>query len=362
MKKVRVGISSGDINGVGLEVIIKSLEDDRILEYCVPVIYGSSKVVSYHKNIVKPSNFSFQSISSANQLDEERINIVNCWTDDITITLGTPNEDSGKFAYTALDSAVNDLKSGLIDVLVTGPIDKHAMSTAGFSYPGHTEYLSAQFQPSKSLMLMVADRLRIGVVTNHLPISEVAGQITKQRVIEKIFALNKALKEDFGIEKPTIAVMGLNPHAGDNGLLGREEDAEIRPAVIECKKKGILAVGPYSADGFFGSGQYREVDAVLAMYHDQGLIPFKLLSFGNGVNFTAGLSVVRTSPDHGTGAIIAGKNQASPSSFRSAIYAAMDIFRNRKRYAQELANPIKKQALVEEDPDAVDEESFEGEK
>ena len=199
MKKVRVGISSGDINGIGLEVIIKSLEDDRILEYCVPVIYGSSKVVSYHKNIVKPYSFSFQSISSASQLDEERINIVNCWTDDITITLGTPSEDSGKFAYTALDSAVNDLKNGLVDVLVTGPIDKHAMSTAGFPYPGHTEYLSTQFQSSKSLMLMVADEVRVGVVTNHLPVSEVAGQITKQRVMEKVFALNKALKEDFGI-------------------------------------------------------------------------------------------------------------------------------------------------------------------
>ena len=353
MEKIRLGISSGDINGVGLEVVIKTLSDARMLDHCTPVIYGSAKVVSYHKNIVKPDDFSYQSLSSAQHLKRDRINVVNCWNEDITITLGEPNEDSGKFAYVALDKAVQDLRDGLIDVLVTAPIDKHAMSLAGFHHEGHTEFLTDRFDAKDSLMLMVNDDLRIGVATNHVPIAQISEVLTKDLVRRKILILHKTLREDFGIEKPLIAVLGLNPHAGDAGLLGTEEDEIIRPAIKELKKKGILLGGPYSADGFFGTGEQKKVDAILAMYHDQGLIPFKLLSFGQGVNFTAGLSIIRTSPDHGTGVSLAGLNQADESSFRRAIFLALDLYRHRRDHQMAHKEPLHKKNLHEGAEDEI---------
>ena len=349
MDKVRVGITIGDMNGVGLEVIIKSLANPDMINLCIPVIYGSAKVVSYHKNIVKPHDFSYQSHSNATNLSTDRINLVNCWNEDAAINLGEPDAESGKFAYIALDQATQDLKAGLIDVLITAPIDKHAMSLAGFPAPGHTEYLTEQFGASSSLMLMVADQLRIGVLSNHVPVSEVAALVTKELIIEKASLLVASLQMDFGIEKPLIGILGLNPHAGDHGLIGSEEEDIIKPAIAALKEKGMFVGGPYSADGFFGSSNYRKVDGILAMYHDQGLIPFKTLSFGQGVNYTAGLSIVRTSPDHGVGAAIAGKNTADERSFQQAMFVAMDVWRNRKIYSQDHQNKLKVVTIVEEE-------------
>ncbi len=349
MEKLRIGISMGDMNGIGLEVILKTLSNPKILEFCTPVVYGSSKVVSYHKNIVNV-DFQFQSTRSAQQLIPDKVNIVNCWQDNVNITLGVPSEMSGMYAFKALEWAVNELKHGLIDALVTAPINKHAMQMANFPYVGHTEYLTKELgDGGESVMLMVSDNLRIGLVTNHLPIQNVAGAIRKELIAKKLRVLNNTLRIDFGIERPTIAVLGLNPHAGDDGVIGTEEETIIRPALLDAKERGILAMGPFAADGFFGSGQYRKFDAILAMYHDQGLIPFKALSFGSGVNFTAGLDYVRTSPDHGTGYDIAGKNEADPSSFREALFMAIDIAKNRYEYAKDHANPLMRREKVREE-------------
>lgn len=349
MSKVRIGITVGDINGIGLEVIIKSLANPKMLDLCIPVIYGSSKVVSYHKNIVRPSEFNYQSSSNAHHLSSERINLINCWNEDVTINLGTPSKESGKFAYISLDQATQDLKNGLIDVMVTAPIDKYAMSLAGFPATGHTEYLTDQFGAPNSLMLMVSDDLRIGLVTNHLPVSEVAHVLTKELIVEKATIFYQSLQIDFGIEKPLLALLGLNPHAGDQGLIGTEEETVIKPAIAILKEKGMLVGGPYAADGFFGSSNFRQVDGILAMYHDQGLIPFKTLSFGQGVNFTAGLPIVRTSPDHGTGTTIAGRNVADEKSFLKALYLAMDIWRHRQDRHESRKNRLKMGTLVEEE-------------
>ncbi len=342
MEKIKIGISVGDINGVGLEVIIKSLANKQIINMCIPVIYGSSKVVSYHKNIVGVDELQFTGLSSAHKLRHDKVNVVNCWQDDVNITLGKLTEAGGKFAHISLAQATNDLQEGLIDALVTAPFNKKAMQLANFQYPGHTEYLTERFGAKESLMLMVNDDLRVGLATNHLPISQVAAAITKEQVARKLKIMNKTLKKDFGIERPTIAVLALNPHAGDDGMLGDEEEKHIRPAIIEAKKNNVIAMGPYSADGFFGSGQHKKFDAVLAMYHDQGLVAFKALSFGEGVNYTAGLSCVRTSPDHGTGYDIAGTNSANHQSFLQAMFLAIDVTRNRKEYQMAHSNPIKK--------------------
>ncbi len=352
MGKARVGITVGDINGIGLEVIIKALSHPKITEFCTPVIYGSAKIVSYHKNIVKPNEFAFQSLQSAERLSNDRVNVVNCWTDTVSIKLGEPNEESGKFAYIALDRAVQDIQKGLIDTLVTGPIHKHAMSKAGFPYAGHTEFLTEQLGNGPSLMLMVGDQMRVGVATDHIPISEVSEKLSKELLLAKLGVMQRSLKEDFGIEKPIIAVLGLNPHAGEDGLLGNEEIEVIRPAIVEMKKKGYLVSGPHSADGFFGSGEFRKVDGILAMYHDQGLIPFKAINFGQGVNFTAGLQIIRTSPDHGTAHKIAGQNAADPSSFRKALFLALDLYKNRKNFEEYNSNPLKKKSLAVESEEA----------
>lgn len=344
MEKFKIGITIGDMNGIGLEVILKTLTDERILNLCTPVIYGSSKVVSYHKNIVSLPDFHYNSIKGAEQIDAGKINIVNCWNDNVNITLGKVSDIGGKFAFTALERATKDLSAGLIDAMVTAPIHKKAMQLADFPFAGHTEYITKEAGAKDSLMFMVSDAMRVGLVTNHIPIKDVASKIHKDRIMKKIQMMVDTLKIDFGIEKPTIAVLGLNPHAGDDGVIGEEDRTMIIPAVEEMKVKGVLAYGPFPADGFFGSGQYNKFDGILAMYHDQGLIPFKALSFGAGVNYTAGLSIVRTSPDHGTAYDIAGKNEADPSSFRKALFLAIDIARNRHEYAEMTANPIQKKS------------------
>jgi 4-hydroxythreonine-4-phosphate dehydrogenase len=352
MEKLKIGITIGDINGIGLEIILKTLSNPKMLDFCTPVVYGSSKVVSYHKNIVG-IDFPFQSTRSAQQFFADKVNIVNCWQDNVNITLGKPSELSGLYAFKALEMAVTELKHGLIDALVTAPINKHAMQLANFSFPGHTEYLTKELgNGSDSLMLMVSDNLRIGLVTNHLPLRRVAEAVTPAAVAKKLRILNETLRVDFGIAKPTIAILGLNPHAGDEGVLGDEEENILRPIVAEAKERGMLVMGPFPADGFFGSGQYKKFDAMLAMYHDQGLIPFKALSFGSGVNFTAGLDYVRTSPDHGTAYDIAGKNEADPSSFREALFTAIDIATNRYTYARDHANQlVRKEKVREEETD-----------
>ncbi|MCB0568668.1 MAG: 4-hydroxythreonine-4-phosphate dehydrogenase PdxA [Phaeodactylibacter sp.] len=339
MEKIKIGISIGDINGIGLEVILKTLSNPRIAEICTPVVYGSSKVISYHKNIVG-EEFEFHSTRGADKIYDDRINIVNCWQENVNITLGKPSDQGGQYAYLSLEAATMDLKEGLIDALVTAPISKEAMKGANFPYPGHTEYLEEKLGGSESLMFMISDQLRLGLATNHLPLRMVADKLTKELIMRKLQIMNEALKVDFGLERPSIAVLGLNPHAGDGGVIGDEEEKIIRPAVVELKKKGMLVMGPFPADGFFGSGQFSKFDAILAMYHDQGLVPFKALSFGSGVNFTAGLSGIRTSPDHGTAFDIAGKNEADPSSFRKALFLAMDIVRNRRGYVEMHENTI----------------------
>ena len=345
MKKVKVGITIGDINGVGLEVILKTLCNPMVSKNITPVIYGSTKVVSYHKNIINDINISYQSVNSTSRLYEDKINIFNCWEENVNINLGTLNEDGGKYAMLSLEQAVKDIKEGNIDVIVTAPINKKAMQLAGFQYPGHTEYFADQFKDSQQLMLMTSEDLKVGLVTNHLPLNEVADSITKETILKKLKILNNSLKMDFGLERPTIAVLGLNPHAGDEGSIGKEEIEIIRPAIVEAKKNNMLVMGPFPADGFFGSGKFSKFDGILAMYHDQGLVPFKTLSFNSSTNFTAGLPIIRTSPDHGTGFDIAGKDMADSKSFRYAIFKAIDIYRSRTQYQKDGANPLKKASI-----------------
>ena len=344
MAKIKLGITIGDVNGIGLEVILKTLADDRILKDISPVIYGSSKIVSYHKNIIGLQDVNFKSIGSAKEAYKDRINIVNCWNDSVTVTLGKPTEEGGRFAKIAIEKAVEDLANSDIDALVTGPINKEAMQMAGFQFIGHTEMLTEASGSSESLMFMVSDEIRVGLVTNHIPVKEVSDTISKERILTKLKIMNDSLMKDFGIQKPMIAIMGLNPHSGDGGTIGKEDEEIIRPAVVEAKKNGIMAFGPYSADGFFGSSQYKKFDGILAMYHDQGLIPFKSISFGTGVNYTAGLNVIRTSPDHGTAYDIVGQNIADPNSFRNAVYQAIDIYKKRKEYIEMHSNKLVKKS------------------
>lgn len=346
-----IGITCGDINGIGLEIILKALAIQKAGPRLRTVVYGSSKVAAYHKNIITEENIQFYNIQQPEEAEAGRLNFINCWTDNINITLGKPTDVSGQCARMALERAVKDFKSGAIQALVTAPIHKKAMQLADFPFIGHTEYITQEMNAKESLMLMVSDSLRVGVVTNHLPVKEVAAAITREKILRKIQIMAETLKVDFGIDKPTIAVLGLNPHAGDEGAIGKEEENIIRPAIEDAKNKGILAFGPYPADGFFGSGQFHKFDGILAMYHDQGLVPFKVLSFGEGVNYTAGLASVRTSPDHGTAYDIAGKGEADPSSFIKALYLAVDIVNNRNEYLDQRANSLerrKQKALLDE--------------
>ncbi len=338
-----LGITIGDINGIGLEVILKTLTDKRILTFCTPVIYGSSKVVSYHKNVVPDFEAIFHNAYDVHSIKHGQVNVVNCWKETVNINLGKLTVESGEYALKSLAAACDDLDKGLIDGIVTAPLNKKAMEyVAEFDGKGHTEYLTRRFGAQNSLMLLVSDRLRVGLVTNHIPINEVANKVTEDAVLEKITVFHRTLREDFGIDSPMLAVLGLNPHAGDGGSIGDEDEKIIAPAIAKAKEQGLRTMGPYPADGFFGSGSFRTFDGVLAMYHDQGLVAFKTLSFGEGVNFTAGLQVVRTSPDHGTGYDIAGKNQADPSSFRKAMFTALDVIKHRRRYREMHDNPVER--------------------
>ena len=332
-RKLVVGITQGDGNGIGYEVIIKALADERMLDLCTPVIYGSSKIFGfYKKQIHNIDQINTNVISSAKDVHQKRVNIVNCLPENVFVEPGQSTPESAKAAMIALEKAVEDIKEGYIDVLVTAPINKRAMTNEGFGYTGHTEYLEKEFGVDEIAMIMVCDRLKVGVVTGHIALKDVSTTLTKDKIIRKLRLMKRSLERDFGVDAPKIAVLGLNPHCGDGGLLGDEEQQIILPAVQEANAEGILAFGPYSPDGFFGLGNYSKFDAVLAMYHDQGLTPFKALAFEEGVNFTAGLPIVRTSPDHGTAYDMAGRDLADPRSMMSAIYAAIDIYNSRLDY------------------------------
>jgi len=339
-EKIRVGITQGDINGIGYEVIIKTLMDPRMDEMCTSIVYGSPKVAAYHRKALNIENFSFNQIKDAREANPKRPNMVNCMDDNVRVELGKSTEYGGQGALLALQAAVADLKAGKIDVLVTAPINKANIQGKNFSFPGHTEYLANEFGVKDVLMLMVSDTMRVGVVTGHIPIAEVSKNITVEAILTKLRLLNVTLIKDFAIRRPRIAVLGLNPHAGDNGVIGTEEETTIIPALKQLSNEGIVAMGPYPADGFFGSDRFTRFDAILAMYHDQGLSPFKVINFDTGVNYTAGLPIVRTSPDHGTAYDLAGQNLANPNSFRQAVYLAIDIFHNRQQYKELTANPL----------------------
>jgi len=346
--KLKVGISIGDVNGIGLEIIIKTLADNRLLDFFTPIVYGNTKVASFHRKAIGINDFSFNVINHPDQAHEKRPNMINCWQEDVKITLGESNEIGGKYALISLERATTDLINGKIDVLVTAPINKHNIQQENFKFPGHTEYIQAKTNSEDVLMFMISDELKVGVVTGHIPVNEIAAHINQQAILKKLDLMNNSLKADFWIQKPKIAVLGLNPHAGDNGLIGTEDQNIIIPAIQEANSKGIFTFGPYAADGFFAGDGYQHFDGILAMYHDQGLIPFKQIAFHNGVNFTAGLPVVRTSPDHGTGYDIAGKNKASEQSFREAIFAAIRIARNRHEQEALTANPLKVRKLTKD--------------
>jgi len=337
--KIIVGISIGDINGIGLEVVLKTFEDKRMLDFCTPVLFGASKLISIHKKILNFDN-SIHNIHSLDKIIEGRINLMNVWKDDVRVEFGKATKEGGNYALRSLEAATEALKEGKVDMLLTAPINKENIQSEEFNFPGHTEYLEERLE-GKSLMILMTDELRIGLITGHIPISKVASTITSKLIKEKVSVMHQSLIRDFNISKPKIAVLGLNPHCGDKGVIGKEDDTVIRPAIAEIKETGKLVFGPYAADGFFGSGNYKNFDGVLAMYHDQGLAPFKALSFGNGVNFTAGLNKVRTSPDHGTGYDIAGKRKANPDSFKEALFTGLSIFKNRNELSELKANALK---------------------
>lgn len=340
-EKIKIGITVGDINGIGIELIIKTFSDARMLQVCTPVIYGAAKVISFHRKALNIPEFNFNTVKSSTEASDKKLNLVNCWDEEVKVELGQPTEISGKYAFKSLQASAKDLKDGLIEAIVTAPVNKQMMQQEGFRFPGHTEYFADLFGVKDQVMILVSEALRVAFVTGHVPLKQVSSLLSKEKIISKLMVMNDSLKRDFNIRKPRIAVLGLNPHAGDSGLLGNEESEIITPAIKEANELKLLAFGPYPADGFFGSSNALRFDAVLAMYHDQGLVPFKTVSFDSGVNFTAGLPCIRTSPDHGTAYDIAGKGIASEDSFRQAIYVACDISANRKRYDEANANPLK---------------------
>ena len=341
-RKVRVGITHGDINGIGYEVILKTFSDPAMLELCTPIVYGSPKVAAYHRKAMDiQTNFSI--VNSAEDAQDNKLSVLACTEDELKVELTKPTKEAGKAALDALERALQDYNEGLIDVLVTAPINKHTIQSESFHFPGHTEYIEERAgEGQKALMILLKDDFRVALVTGHIPIKDVASTITKELIMEKLSIFHHSLKQDFGIDSPRIAVFSLNPHAGDNGLIGVEEREVIIPAIQEMTTKGILCFGPYPADGFMGSGNFCRFDGILAMYHDQGLAPFKALAMDEGVNFTAGLPVVRTSPAHGTAYDIAGQGVAAESSFRQAIYTAIDVFRNRLVEEEIHARPLRK--------------------
>lgn len=343
-KKLRIGITHGDTNGIGYEVIMKTLADEEILQLCTPIIYGSAKVLSYHRKAIDMQHFSANIIRNAGNAKNDSVNMIDTTGgEEIKIDLGEPSKIAGKASFDALEAAVKDLNAGNIDALVTAPINKDNIQSDKFQFAGHTEYLQANCgENSNALMILFDEHIRVALVTTHLPLAQVSQAITFDAIITRLKTFDASLRRDFGIERPRIAVLALNPHAGDNGLLGNEEKEIIAPAIAQAYDEHIMCFGPYPADGFFAMEQYRHFDGVLAMYHDQGLAPFKTIARGQGVNFTAGLPVVRTSPDHGTGYDIAGKNMADATSMRHAIFAAIDICRNRAFYDEAIANPLGK--------------------
>lgn len=337
--KIKVGISIGDLNGIGPEIILKTFEDNRVLDFCTPILFGSTKTISYHKktlNVKTPLN----GIEHIEKALNNKLNLVNIWRENVLIELGKSTETSGKYAFKSLESATNALKKGDIDVLVTAPINKHNIQSDKFNFKGHTEYLESNLV-GDNLMILLTKDIRIGLITGHIPIKEVAETITPDLISKKVEIMHQTLIQDFNIAKPKIAILGLNPHCGDKGVIGTEDDEVVRPTIEKIQNSGKLVYGPFAADSFFGSESYKDFDGVLAMYHDQGLGPFKTLSFGKGVNFTAGLNFIRTSPDHGTAYEIAGKNCANPSSFREAVFTAIDIYNKREQYKELVENQLK---------------------
>lgn len=348
-RKIRVGITHGDINGVGYEVILKAFSDPTMLELCTPIIYGSPKVAAYHRKAMDIQT-TFSIVNSRADIQDGRVNILNCTEDELKVELTKPTAEAGKAALSALEKALQDYREGVFDVLVTAPINKHTIQSDTFHFPGHTECIEERVgKGEKALMILLKDDFRVALVTGHIPVSEISRTLTKELIMEKMAIFHRSLKQDFGIDSPRIAVLSLNPHAGDEGLIGTEEQTVIIPAMQEMMAKGVLCFGPYPADGFMGSGNYAHFDGILAMYHDQGLAPFKALAMDEGVNFTAGLPIVRTSPAHGTAYDIAGQGIASEDSFRQAIYVALDVFRNRQIEREINARPLRKQYYEKRD-------------
>ncbi|SMC40307.1 4-hydroxythreonine-4-phosphate dehydrogenase PdxA [Cellulophaga tyrosinoxydans] len=345
-QKIKVGISIGDLNGIGCEVVLKTFEDSRMLDFCTPIIFASNKTISYQKSELG-LEINYNGIQEASKALEGKINVVNVWREIPAINFGEATKEGGDYAIKSLKAAVTALKNGEVDVLVTAPINKNNIQAEDFKFPGHTDYLAQELE-GESLMFMVTDELKVGLLTDHIAVKDVAQAITPELIKSKVATIEKSLKIDFGISKPKIALLGINPHSGDNGIIGQEDDAILKPVIKEISESGTLVYGPYSADSFFGSDGFKKFDAILAAYHDQGLIPFKTLSFGKGVNYTAGLNKVRTSPDHGTAYEIAGKGKADHSSFKEAVFTAIEIFRNREEFTELTANPLKKSRLKRE--------------
>jgi len=348
VKKLRIGITHGDINGIGCEVILKSLSDARILELFTPVVYSSPKVIAYYRKALGLNNLTTFSIRTMNEVQDDRINVVNCLSDEVRVEMGKSTQHGGEAALASLKAAIADIKNGQLDALVTAPINKFNIQSEKFNFPGHTEYLQSEFGANETLMLMTSCSLRMGILTGHVPLTQAPALVTQEKLLSTLRLLDKTMLEDFNIDRPRIAVLSLNPHAGDNGLLGTEEQTIIIPAIETVKNEGILAFGPYPSDGFFGSDNYRKFDVVLAMYHDQGMTAFKTLCFDKGVNYTAGLPIVRTSPAHGTAYDIVGNDLASPESFRQALYMACDVAKNRMIYRSLKENAMKEIEVSED--------------
>lgn len=350
-EKPIIGITAGDLNGVGTEIIIKTFADSRMLDLCTPVVFASNKLINYYRKIVADQNFNFSSTKDLSRLNPKQVNIFTCWDEEVPIQPGTLTEIGGKYAVRSLMVAAQCLKDKQIDAIVTAPIHKSNTQLADFPFTGHTPFFKEKFGAKDVVMLLYSQSLRVALVTEHIPVSKVAGSVTKDLLVSKLHILRETLVKDFGIDKPKIAVLGLNPHAGDEGTIGDEEQKIIKPAIDTMQQQGHLIYGPYSADAFFARGSYVQFDAVLAMYHDQGLVPFKTIAQGEGINYTAGLSVIRTSPDHGTAFDIAGKNLADPSSFREAVFQAIELLRQRRLYAENTANPMRRGRIEKEKED-----------
>tara|TARA_R100000935_G_C2801372_1_gene150642 strand:+ start:38 stop:1084 length:1047 start_codon:yes stop_codon:yes gene_type:complete len=340
VQKIKLGISIGDLNGVGGEIVLKTFEDSRMLEFCTPIIFASVKTLNFYKKHFKLS-LNFQGIESASDAIDGKINVINIWKENVEINFGQEDTESGKYAFKSLEAATNALVADEIDVLVTAPINKNTIQSENFKFPGHTDYLAKQLK-GDSLMFMISDNLKVGLLTDHVPLKDIANVITPELIEKKIATITQTLIQDFRISKPKIAVLGINPHSGDNGLIGKEDEEILKPTLQKIRDKGQLVYGPYAADSFFGSKNHSNFDAVIASYHDQGLIPFKTLSFGEGVNYTAGLRKVRTSPDHGTAFEIAGKDCANINSFKEAVFKALEIYKTREEYKKITRNPLKK--------------------